>query len=57
MSGTEHQARQRKIITTSVPPALASDVERAAREELLSVSSYVRRLLLTATRGNGRAAA
>lgn len=58
MSDVEERERKHRIITSRVPPALADEVERAAKKELLTVSSYVRRRLLNAvTGGPGRAAA
>jgi hypothetical protein len=45
-----------RIIATRVPPALALELEKAAERELLSVFSYVRRLILLAVNGDRRAA-
>jgi hypothetical protein len=44
---------EQKIIVNRVPATLADEVARAAQRELLSVSSYVRRLLLTCTGRGG----
>jgi hypothetical protein len=47
-----------KIVSTRVPSSLALEIEKAAAQELLTVSSFVRRLLLLAIKaGQNRAAA
>ena len=46
------EARQ-KIIVTRVPPALADEIERRAKSELMPVAAYVRRLLLLVTTADG----
>ena len=38
-----------KTIITGVPPALADEIERRAKSELMPVAAYVRRLLLLVT--------
>jgi len=51
-------AESTKTVATKVPPALALEIEKAAAQELLSVSSYVRRVLLQAVKAQmDRAAA
>ena len=47
---------RQKTVTTSLPLKLASEVERAAARELLSVASFVRRALLAAVQGQTGAA-
>ena len=46
------ETRQRTIITR-VPPALADEIERRAKSELMPVAAYVRRLLLLVTTADG----
>ena len=43
---------EQKIIVTRVPATLADEVARAEQSELLSVSSYVRRVLLACITGS-----
>ena len=52
----ERPEKRQKTIITRIPSELASEVEQAAAKELLSVASYVRRVLLYAVT-TGRAAA
>jgi hypothetical protein len=49
----QKEQEQQKTIVTRVPPTLATEVEKAAAKELLSVSSFVRRLLLIAVSAEG----
>jgi hypothetical protein len=46
-----------KIVATRVPSALVIELEKAADRELLSVSAYVRRLILQAVNADRRVAA
>ncbi len=39
-----------KTVACRVPATLATEIEKAAAQELMSVSTYVRRLLLLAIR-------
>ena len=48
---------RQKIIATRVSATLATEVEKAAAEEMLSVACYVRRLLAAVVRGQQRVAA
>ena len=47
------QGVRQKIIVTRVPPALADEIERRAKSELMPVAAYVRRLLLLVTTADG----
>jgi hypothetical protein len=50
---THMQEARQKIIVTRVPPALADEIERRAKSELMPVAAYVRRLLLLVTTADG----
>jgi hypothetical protein len=53
----EAETTVNKIIACRVPTTLAAELEKAAEKELLSVSCYVRRLILNAVSADRRVAA
>ena len=57
MREQNERRQQQRIIAARVPFELAIEVEKAAANEMLSVSCFVRRTLASAVRGQPRAAA